>query len=106
MNRKLFISYFILLGHICFGQDNKLEGEILDRSNKSPLIFANIILEGTAYGAASDRDGRFSILNIEAGTYTIIATYMGYSSFKQEITIPYTEQDKIFIDIQITYLIS
>ena len=76
MYRKLFIPYFILLGSICFGQENKLEGKILDKSNDSPLIFANIILEGTTYGAASDKDGRFSILNIEAGTYTIIATYM------------------------------
>lgn len=97
MYRKLFIPYFILLSQICLGQDNKLEGEIFDKSNKSPLIFANIILEGTTYGAASDKDGRFSILNIEAGTYTIIATYMGYSTSKQEVTIPYIVSDKITI---------
>ncbi len=97
MHRKLFILYIILLGSICFGQENKLEGKILDKSNDSPLIFANIILEGTTYGAASDKDGRFSILNIEAGTYTIIATYMGYSTSKQEVTIPYIVSDKITI---------
>ena len=86
MYRKLLISYIILLSQICFGQDNKLEGEIFDKSNKSPLIFANIILEGTIYGAASDKEGRFSIENIDPGIYTIVATYMGYSTFKQEIT--------------------
>ena len=97
MHRKLFILYIILLGSICFGQENKLEGEILDKSNDSPLIFANIVLEGTSYGGASDNKGRFSIKNIEPGTYTIIATYMGYSTFKQEVTIPYIVSDKITI---------
>ena len=91
MYRKLLISYIILLSQICFGQNNKLEGEIFDKSNKSPLIFANIILEGTTYGAASDNKGRFSIQNIESGTYTIVATYMGYSTFKKEINIPSEE---------------
>ena len=44
-----------------FGQSYKLEGEILDKSNQSPLSFANITLQGTSLGAASDNEGRFSI---------------------------------------------
>ncbi len=91
MQRKLLTYYIILLSQLSFGQKNKIEGEILDKSNKSPLIFANIVLEGTTYGAASDNDGRFSIENIESGTYTIVATYMGYSTFKKEINIPSVE---------------
>mgnify|MGYP000216928848 FL=1 len=91
MQRKLLTYYIILLSQLSFGQNNKIEGEILDKSNKSPLIFANIVLEGTTYGAASDNDGRFSIENIESGTYTIVATYMGYSTFKKEINIPSVE---------------
>ncbi len=80
-----------------FGQSYKLEGEILDKSNQSPLSFANITLQGTSLGAASDNDGRFSIENIDAGTYTIIASYMGYSTYKQQIIIPDTEQKRITI---------
>ena len=97
MRNKLFVTFFISTLQLSIGQTYKLEGEILDKSNKSPLVFANIMLEGTSAGSASDNEGRFSIENIEKGSYTIIATYMGYSSFKQEITIPYTEQDKIKI---------
>ena len=71
-----------------FGQTYKLEGKILDASNKSGLPFANISLEGTTLGSASDADGRFSIEKINAGTYTVIASYMGYSTYKMPITIP------------------
>ena len=97
MNYKTLITFFVLTNHMIIGQSYKLEGEILDKSNQSPLSFANITLQGTSLGAASDNDGRFSIENIDAGTYTIIASYMGYSTYKQQIIIPDTEQKRITI---------
>ena len=100
MRNKLFVTFFIYTFQLSIGQTYKLEGEILDKSNKSPLVFANIMLEGTSAGSASDNEGRFTIENIEKGSYTIIATYMGYSTYKQEITIPYTESDKIIIFLE------
>ncbi|MDB9871383.1 carboxypeptidase-like regulatory domain-containing protein, partial [bacterium] len=89
---KKYIHILTTLFFLTFvsAQELKLEGEILDSSNKSPLAFANIILEGTSLGAASDNEGRFIIEKIKAGTYTVIASYMGYSVYKKEIIIPYT----------------
>ena len=83
MNYKklIFITLFIA-AQITFAQNFKLDGQILDASNKSVLPFANITLEGTTLGSASDADGRFSIEKINAGTYTVIASYMGYSTYK------------------------
>ncbi len=80
-----------------WGQKFTLEGEVLDGSNKSPLAFANVILEGTSLGSASDNEGRFRIENIEAGTYTIFASYMGYSTFKKEIIIPSKDKERLTI---------
>ena len=86
--KKLFFTTFFIAVQIIFGQTFKLDGQILDASNKAALPFANITLEGTTLGSASDDEGRFSIKKINAGTYTIIASYMGYSSYKKPITIP------------------
>ena len=58
----------LILINLLFGQSYKLEGEILDASNKTALPFANISLEGTTLGSASDANGRFSIENISAST--------------------------------------
>ena len=87
----------LLIGAVCFGQTYNLTGEIQDKRDKSPLIGANIMLQGTTHGAASDKDGRFTILNVEAGEFTIVATYMGYSSFKQKISVPIEENASIII---------
>ena len=55
-------AFLILsLANLLFSQPYKIEGEILDASNKSALPFANVILEGTTLGSASDANGKFSI---------------------------------------------
>ena len=97
MKYRIPTFFFIFAAQILWGQKFTLEGEVLDGSNNSPLSFANVILEGTSLGSASDNDGKFRIENIEAGTYTIFASYMGYSTFKQEVVVPYTESNKIKI---------
>ena len=84
--RTALLNLFLI--NLLFAQSYKIEGEILDASNKSALPFANVILEGTTLGSASDANGKFSIEKINAGTYTIIASYMGYSTIKTPITVP------------------
>ena len=84
--RAVILNLFLI--NLIFAQSYKIEGEILDASNKSALPFANVILEGTTLGSASDANGKFSIEKINAGTYTIIASYMGYSTIKTPVTVP------------------
>lgn len=94
----ILISFF---SSVVIAQEYKLEGEILDKSNKSALAFANIILDGSALGAASDSEGRFVIEKIKPGSYIVIASYMGYSTYKKEITIPYiSDSNKLIIFLE------
>ncbi len=54
-------------------------GTIVDKQNGEPLIGANILLEGTTIGAASDINGNYRIANIPAGTYNLIGSMIGYT---------------------------
>ncbi|MDZ7765269.1 MAG: TonB-dependent receptor [Melioribacteraceae bacterium] len=58
----------------------KLAGKITDAQTGEPLIGANVIIENTNLGAATDVDGNYFILNITPGTYTVKISYVGYSS--------------------------
>ena len=42
------------------------------------LAGANVFIEGTAIGDASDVDGKFLITNVEQGTYNLKAMFLGY----------------------------
>lgn len=78
---KIFtFVYLLILPSLIFAQTSgKLSGTILNEIGE-PLIAANIIIDGTTMGAASDFDGYYSIINIRAGTYTIKFRYLGYKT--------------------------
>ncbi|MFQ5584077.1 MAG: carboxypeptidase-like regulatory domain-containing protein, partial [Calditrichia bacterium] len=56
----------------------KIVGSVLDSKSKEPLIGANVVIEGTTLGAATDVDGTFVILQIPPGKYNLRAVYIGY----------------------------
>ena len=74
-----------------------ISGIVSDSTNGSPLIGANIMLKGTSLGAATNKDGRYSIDKIPLGDYTLSASYMGYKSFEKKISIQ--DQNNLSIDI-------
>jgi hypothetical protein len=60
------------------GTNGKIAGTVKDKKTGEPLIGCNVVLEGTTMGAATDLDGRYTILNIPPGTYVINVTLVGY----------------------------
>jgi len=63
-----------------FGTTGKIAGTVLDLSGGDPLIGATITLDGTRFGAKTDINGDYVILNVPPGVYTVTASYVGYKS--------------------------
>lgn len=78
----LFIAAMLFAKTLLAGTVGKISGKVIDRDTKEPLIGAAVMLEGTSMGAATDRNGAFYILNVPAGSYTILARMMGYGEQK------------------------
>jgi len=74
-------SLSILFSFFSFpqGQTGKLVGTVYDAATNEPLIGANVLLEGTNIGSATNVEGRFLILNIPPGKYNVIASMIGYA---------------------------
>jgi hypothetical protein len=73
-----------LLGYLFAQTTGKISGTITDKITSESLPGTNIYLEQTPYGTASDRDGRFSIINIPPGDYTLKVDMIGYKSIRME----------------------
>lgn len=71
---------FMVIPSLVFGASGKIRGTVTDEKTKEGLVGASITLVGTNYGAATDIDGNFTILNLAPGTYSIRASLIGYSS--------------------------
>jgi hypothetical protein len=55
-----------------------ISGTVVDAKDNSPITGAIISLVGTKIKAGTDEHGKFVILNVESGTYSLKATYVGY----------------------------
>lgn len=58
----------------------KISGTIIDAETREPLPGANVIIEGTDMGAATNLNGKYTILNIAPGIYDLRITMMGYQT--------------------------
>ncbi|MBI3765011.1 MAG: TonB-dependent receptor [Ignavibacteriales bacterium] len=70
-----------------FAQYGKISGSVIDKQSKEPLVGASVIVVGTTLGGATGIDGRYVILNISPGAYSVKATYIGY----QDVTFDNVE---------------
>lgn len=63
-----------------FPQRYFIRGVITDTLD-NPLQYVNVALIGTAYGDASDSEGKYEISNLTAGTYHIRFSAIGYINY-------------------------
>lgn len=63
-----------------------IRGQVTDQKGEA-LSFANVILDGTTMGDASDQGGRYEIVNVPPGTYTLKARLIGYKTVTVQVTL-------------------
>lgn len=61
------------------GTTGKIAGRVTDTSG-SPLIGATVMVVGTPYGAMTDANGEYFIINLQPGMYSVMADMVGMSS--------------------------
>lgn len=63
-----------------------IAGKLIDKEyNDEPLAFGNVLIKGTTTGTTSDIDGLYGFENLNAGSYTLLYSFVGYET--QEVTI-------------------
>lgn len=62
------------------GTTGKIAGRVIDAKTKEGIPFANIIIEGTTLGAATNLEGYYTIINVPPGVYTLRASVVGYET--------------------------
>jgi outer membrane receptor protein involved in Fe transport len=97
-----------LLMLLCVGtvsaQTGKITGTVVDDTGVT-LPGVNVLIEGTSQGTATNLDGEFVIIGVRPGTYTIQASFIGFSTQKREgvrvnvdltTTVDFTMSEEIF----------
>ena len=93
------VCLFFLGLNFSYAQKSQIIGKVMD--GLTPIPFANVYLEGTSIGTASDKNGNYQLQNIPIGTYLLKVTAMGYFTDSSKIIIIDNEtiQKSIFLKI-------
>jgi len=60
------------------GTTGSLRGRVTDKATGNPLPGANVVIEGTQLGAATNADGQYVVPHVPAGVYTVRILMIGY----------------------------
>ncbi|MBN2425253.1 MAG: TonB-dependent receptor [Calditrichaceae bacterium] len=102
MNRnlpKFFLMFLSILFLFSFSYASQIEGYVLDGQTGDGLPGANVFLEGTSLGSATDVGGKFVIPNVPAGSYTLVVNYVGYQEKTVDITVEEGQKLQQVIDL-------
>ena len=83
--KKILLILFFATSSALVAQST-ISGTVKDQSG-ALIPGVNVTLKGTTVGASSDFDGIYEIKNIKNGTYTLIASSLGFDSFRKEVTV-------------------
>ena len=62
----------------------KLAGLVTDATSGESLPGVNIRIDGTTQGAVTDAEGRFVVIGVRPGTFTLVASFVGFATQRIE----------------------
>ncbi len=98
--KSILLIFFFLGSIIANGQNGSIRGFVYEKSTGEPVIFCNVMLSGTSYGAATDVNGFFNVTKIKPGKYTLKVSFIGYDTKKIPVTITANKilDKKVFLE--------
>lgn len=83
----LFLLNFLIIIANIYCQTSTIRGFVYNKSTGEPILFTNVYLVGTNYGASTDINGYFTITGIKPGTYTLQITTIGFDTLKEVLNL-------------------
>jgi hypothetical protein len=83
----LTIIFLASFNQLVRAQNGTIRGFVYDKETGEPVIFTNVYLNKTSFGAATDANGYFTITRIPDGSYTLMVTYLGFDTLREQVTI-------------------
>lgn len=86
IKKILPLSLLVLVSVLAFSQST-IKGFVYDKQSGEPVIFTNVFLYKTSYGAVTDVNGYYSISGLPEGEYSLMVTSLGYDSLKIKVNL-------------------
>ena len=107
--KKIYLSFSLLTLFVAgaFAQSATIKGKVVDNTGQG-LAGATVVIQGTSTGGSADFDGNYAF-STDAGTYTLVVSFVGYETKTQSVTASAGDNVHNFTlgegDLQLTELV-
>ena len=70
----------LVITFIVKAQNGTIGGVVTDAKTQEAIIGANVYIQGTQVGSATDINGNFIIESVKPGTYSLVVSFVTYKS--------------------------
>ncbi|NIP59457.1 MAG: TonB-dependent receptor plug domain-containing protein, partial [Gemmatimonadetes bacterium] len=81
-------------------QTGTVTGRVVESASLAPISSAQVYLQGTSIGTLTGENGRFLILNVEAGQHTLVVERIGYQTVTQAISVQAGQSTTVNIEME------
>ncbi|WP_317040551.1 TonB-dependent receptor [Mucilaginibacter mallensis] len=85
--KNLFVAIFALLLPVMASAQFSVSGKITDGQTGTTLPGATVTIQNSTASAVADAFGKYTINNLNADTYTLKVSYIGYQTSTQKIVL-------------------
>jgi outer membrane cobalamin receptor len=86
--------------YLVSGITGKIQGTVYDAHTNDPIPYADVVIANTEMGAATDAEGRFYLLNVPPGVYTVEISYIGYQTKRiTDVMVEIDRTTRLEVDI-------
>ena len=85
--RSLILFCLFLLSTIVYGEIGALSGKVTFEKDGSPIIGANVYVQGTTNGTATNNQGEFVLRDMRKDQVTLVISCLGYKRVVKEVKL-------------------
>ncbi len=98
----LALAATLLLGGVdlAVAQDEaSLRGYVRDVTTGETLLQANVVINGTSRGTATNNSGYYVLRDLAPGTYTVVFSYVGYETRADTVSLEPGEKRRLDVEL-------
>jgi outer membrane cobalamin receptor len=76
-----------------------IRGYVRDASTGETLLQANVVVENTGQGTATNNSGYYTLRGLDPGTYTVVFSYIGFERTTREVTLAAGEERRLDVEL-------
>jgi iron complex outermembrane receptor protein len=95
--KTTYVFVLLSLAMQTLWSQNTLQGKVTDTNTNESLIYVNVYFPELEKGTVTNENGDFELNNIPNGHYKIVVSFIGYETYSQTISFPFSENLDILL---------